>query len=156
MTAHPVSQTCCPSSKWRSLEQRRADTAHTVLYKIRNGHLLTSPTHLTPVMGILARAHPHHYVQYQTDTLVQKYPFYPHMVQLWNALPNTVAWLCHPIPSGIKWDRCSIRPETNLPPAMSPPWRLLHMALINTLTCASLPPPHGHNAQDWAGSIAAR
>ena len=42
--------------KWRSLEQRRADTALTMLYKIRNGHLLTSPTHLTPVTGILTSA----------------------------------------------------------------------------------------------------
>ena len=39
--------------KWRSLEQRRADVALTMLYKIRNGQLLTSPTHLTPVTGIL-------------------------------------------------------------------------------------------------------
>ena len=82
--------------KWRSLEQRRADTALTMLYKIRNGHLLTSPTHLTPVTGILASAHPHHYVQYQTDTLVQRFSFYPRTVRLWNALPNTVALAVSP------------------------------------------------------------
>ena len=33
---------------------------------------------------------------------------------------------------------------------------LLHPYLTNTLTCTSLPPPHGHNAQDWVGSIPGR
>ena len=77
--------------KWRSLEQRRADAAFTMLYKIRNGHFLTSPMHVTPMMGILASAHPHHYVQYQTETLEQWHSFCQRIVQLWNAFPNTVA-----------------------------------------------------------------
>ena len=33
---------------------------------------------------------------------------------------------------------------------------LLHRSLTNTLTCIYLPPPHGHNASDWAGSITGR
>ena len=57
--------------KWRSLEQQWADIALTMLYKIRNAHVQITPSHLTPVTGIAASAHPHHYVQYHTDTVVQ-------------------------------------------------------------------------------------
>ena len=54
--------------KWRSLKQRWADIALTMLYKIRNTHVQITPSHLIPVTGIAASAHPHHYVQYHTDT----------------------------------------------------------------------------------------
>ena len=77
--------------KWRSLEQRRADIALTMLYKIRNAHVQITPSHLTPVTGIVASAHPHHYVQYHTDTVVQYSSFYPRAVRMWNALPAGVA-----------------------------------------------------------------
>ena len=203
--------------KWRTLEQRRGDTALTMLYKIRNGHLLTSPTYLTPVTGILARAHPHHYVQNQTDTLVQGYSFSGTPYDCGMRFLTLWPWLRRPTPSGIEWARCSTRPETKPPPAMSPrapppaprspaltaydtgsargsplyptnhpTLRLINnlqlipphpsphylsllsipfyylspsctpLLLTNTLTYASLPPPHGHNAQDWAGSITGR
>ena len=106
--------------KWRTLEQRRADTALTMLYKIRNGHLLTSPTHLTPVTGILASAHPHHYVQDQTDTLVQRYSFSRTPYDCGMRFLTLWPWLRRPTPSGIEWARCSTRPETKPPPALSP------------------------------------
>ena len=77
--------------KWRSLEQRRADIALTMLYKIHNAHVQITPSHLTPVTGIAASAHPHHYVQYHTDTVVQYSSFYPRAVRMWNALPASIA-----------------------------------------------------------------
>ena len=77
--------------KWRSLEQRRADIALTMLYKIHNAHVQITPSHLTPVTGIAASAHPHHYVQYHTDTVAQYSSFYPRAVRMWNALPAGVA-----------------------------------------------------------------
>ena len=74
---------------WRSLEQRQADISLTMLYKICIVHKIT-PSHLTPVMGIAASVHPHHYVQYHTDTMVQ-HSSYPRAVRMWNALPAGVA-----------------------------------------------------------------
>ena len=77
--------------KWRSLEQRRADIALTMLYKIHNAHVQITPSHLIPVTGIAASTHPHHYVQYHTDTVVQYSSFYPRAVRMWNSLPAGVA-----------------------------------------------------------------
>ena len=107
--------------KWRSLEQRRADIALTMLYKIRNAHVQITPSHLTPVTGIAASAHPHHYVQYHTDTVVQ-YCTAPSTRKLWGC--GTPYLLVSPWPhplmlSSIGWARCATIPAR---PTTHPPW----------------------------------
>ena len=97
--------------KWRSLEQRWADIALTMLYKIRNAHVQITPSHLTPVTVIAASAHPHHYVQYHTDTVVQYSSFYPRAVR--------VSPWPHPLMlSSIGWARCATVPDR--PPTLTP------------------------------------
>ena len=53
---------------------------------------------------------------------------------------------CRPRPAKDTISHCYLSLSTIFSPSCTP---LL-------LTCASLPPPHGHNAQDWAGSITGR
>ena len=105
--------------KWRSLEQRWADIALTILHEICNAHVQITPSHLTPVMGIAASAHLHHCVQYHTDTVVQHISFYQRAVRMWNALPAGVTL----DPIHFKhWVRqvCHHKRQTNHPPDTHP------------------------------------
>ena len=77
--------------KWRSLEQRRADTRLTMLWKIRNEKVQISSSLLVPNTGILHSAHPHRYVPIGRHNADQYNSFFPRTIRQWNKLGSDVA-----------------------------------------------------------------
>ena len=127
MTAHPVSQTCCPSSSgeaWSRDVQTQPSPCCIKSEMDTSWHPLRTSRQWREFSPALT-----HTTTYSTRQI----PWYSgsHSTRAPYAcgtrFPTPWPWLCHPTPSGIEWARCSTRPETKLPPAMSPPWRLLHM-----------------------------
>ena len=78
--------------EWRTLEQRRADTRLTMLYKINSGKVDISSdqlVHYSPD-SILGSAHPHRYLPIGKENADQYQSFFPRTIRQWNRLDTDV------------------------------------------------------------------
>ena len=76
--------------QWRTLEQRRIDSRLLLVYKIVHGHVqipqgsYLQPAPQTPVR----RTHNHTFTHYSTRTNYLRFSYFPHIIPIWNNLPN--------------------------------------------------------------------
>ena len=81
------------SLQWQTLQERRAHSKVTMLYKIVNGLVAipSGPPFLYPSPDLHAtRGHDHQFRRQHCRILAFQHSFFPSVVCMWNALPSTV------------------------------------------------------------------
>ena len=76
---------------WKSLEQRRADSRLTLLYKIYNGHVpINASKHLRSNTRRSRYSHSNSFIPLSTSTSSQRLTFFPRTTNQWNILPQSI------------------------------------------------------------------
>ena len=76
---------------WTSLEQRRADSRLTFLYKIHKGHVpIEASKHLQPMKRRSRHSHSNSFIPLSTSTSSHHLSFYPRTITQWNSLPQSI------------------------------------------------------------------
>ena len=77
---------------WRSLEQRRADSRLTLLYKIHmKGHVpIEASKHLRPMKRRSRHSHSSSFIPLSTSSSSHRLSFYPRTITQWNSLPQSI------------------------------------------------------------------
>ena len=76
---------------WRSLEQRRADSRLTLLYKIHKGHVpIETSKHLRPIKRRFRHSHSNSFIPLSTSISSHRLSFYPRTITQWNNLPQSI------------------------------------------------------------------
>ena len=99
---------------WRSLEQRRADARHTMLYKLRNNMLAVDPSpFLKPAQGSIARVYRHCYITLDTNTKIYAKSYAPSGSGTPCAPPlSPPHWYPHLTHSSVRCVSCNTHTET--------------------------------------------
>ena len=76
---------------WRSLEQRRADSRLTLLYKIHKGHVpIEASKRLRPMKRRSRHSHSNSFIPISTSSSSHRLSFYPRTIAQWNSLPQSI------------------------------------------------------------------